>query len=118
MLGSANTQPLGVRSRCLTLNSQLLAIISSASRGAAAQRNSISWRLGSSRWSSNQGSDGDFDLDGDVDGADFLTWQQGFGNSYDAEDLAAVARKLRPVAGGSRQCRRRCQPSPSRRHGR
>ncbi|BBO33596.1 matrixin family metalloprotease [Lacipirellula parvula] len=31
---------------------------------------------------------GDFDLDGDVDGADFLVWQRGFGNSYDADDLA------------------------------
>ncbi|WP_428303728.1 matrixin family metalloprotease [Lacipirellula sp.] len=31
---------------------------------------------------------GDFDLDGDVDGADFLVWQSGFGSSYDADDLA------------------------------
>ncbi len=31
--------------------------------------------------------DGDFDLDGDVDGADFLDWQQGFGSSFDADDL-------------------------------
>ena len=34
------------------------------------------------------GLDGDFDLDGDVDGADFLIWQQGVGNSFDADDLA------------------------------
>jgi serralysin len=31
---------------------------------------------------------GDFDLDGDVDGADFLVWQRGFGSGYDSEDLA------------------------------
>ena len=31
--------------------------------------------------------DGDFDLDGDVDGTDFLDWQQGFGNGFDADDL-------------------------------
>jgi hypothetical protein len=30
---------------------------------------------------------GDFDLDGDVDGRDFLTWQRGFG-MFDASDLA------------------------------
>jgi len=32
---------------------------------------------------------GDFDIDGDVDGADFLTWQLGFGTIYNAADLAA-----------------------------
>ena len=31
---------------------------------------------------------GDFDGDGDVDGADFLEWQQGLGTIYDATDLA------------------------------
>ena len=31
---------------------------------------------------------GDFDFDGDVDGADFLEWQQGLGSIYDANDLA------------------------------
>jgi len=31
---------------------------------------------------------GDFDIDGDVDGADFLMWQLGFGTIYDADDLA------------------------------
>jgi len=30
---------------------------------------------------------GDFDFDGDVDGADFLEWQQGLGTIYDADDL-------------------------------
>lgn len=34
------------------------------------------------------GTPGDFDLDSDVDGADFLLWQQGFGTTYDAADLA------------------------------
>ncbi len=34
------------------------------------------------------GTPGDFDLDTDVDGADFLLWQQGFGATYDAADLA------------------------------
>lgn len=32
---------------------------------------------------------GDFDLDGDVDGQDFVSWQQGFGTLYDTDDLAA-----------------------------
>lgn len=31
---------------------------------------------------------GDFDIDGDVDGFDFLEWQSGFGDVYDAADLA------------------------------
>ena len=31
--------------------------------------------------------DSDFDSDGDVDGADFLEWQRGFGTLYDATDL-------------------------------
>ena len=30
---------------------------------------------------------GDFDNDEDVDGADFLVWQQGFGGSFNASDL-------------------------------
>ena len=30
---------------------------------------------------------GDFDADGDTDGADFLNWQRGFGTTYDADDL-------------------------------
>lgn len=34
------------------------------------------------------GTPGDFDLDTDVDGADFLLWQQGLGTTYDAADLA------------------------------
>ncbi len=33
--------------------------------------------------------DGDFDGDGDVDGFDFLTWQRGFGTTFNASDLAA-----------------------------
>ena len=35
-----------------------------------------------------QGPAGDFDKDQDVDGSDFLTWQRGFGTTYDAADLA------------------------------
>ncbi|NOZ39263.1 MAG: hypothetical protein GXP24_03450, partial [Planctomycetes bacterium] len=31
---------------------------------------------------------GDFDIDFNVDGADFLAWQRGFGTVYDAGDLA------------------------------
>jgi hypothetical protein len=33
-------------------------------------------------------SPGDLDVDGDVDGADFLVWQQGLGGAYDATHLA------------------------------
>ena len=35
----------------------------------------------------NPGTPGDFDLDEDVDGADFLEWQQELGNTLDADDL-------------------------------
>lgn len=31
---------------------------------------------------------GDFEQDGEVDGGDFLQWQRGFGDQYDAADLA------------------------------
>jgi hypothetical protein len=34
------------------------------------------------------GTPGDFDLDSDVDGADFLLWQEGLGPEFDATDLA------------------------------
>lgn len=34
-------------------------------------------------------SPGDFDGDGDVDGADLLVWQRGFGTTYSASDLAS-----------------------------
>jgi hypothetical protein len=34
------------------------------------------------------GAPGDFDGDEDVDGADFLEWQQGLGGEFDAQDLA------------------------------
>lgn len=33
-------------------------------------------------------SSADFDEDGDTDGDDFLVWQRGFGDTYDASDLA------------------------------
>ena len=33
------------------------------------------------------GTPGDFDVDGDVDGADFLEWQLGLGGEFDASDL-------------------------------
>ena len=33
---------------------------------------------------------GDLDADNDVDGADFLTWQRGFGYEYDSATLAAI----------------------------
>ncbi len=32
---------------------------------------------------------GDFDADAGIDGFDFLTWQRGFGDTHDADDLAA-----------------------------
>ncbi len=31
---------------------------------------------------------GDFDEDGDIDGHDFLVWQQGFDTTYDSDVLA------------------------------
>jgi len=34
------------------------------------------------------GLDGDFDIDDDVDGNDFLIWQRGLGGNFDAADLA------------------------------
>ncbi|MBN1855295.1 MAG: autotransporter-associated beta strand repeat-containing protein [Pirellulales bacterium] len=44
---------------------------------------------------------GDFDLDGDVDGADFLVWQQGFGTSYDTADLADWKTNFGTTGGSS-----------------
>jgi hypothetical protein len=35
------------------------------------------------------GIDGDFDMDQDVDGADFLVWQRQLGGALDGDDLAA-----------------------------
>lgn len=37
--------------------------------------------------SKTQVATGDFNADGDVDGSDFLSWQRGFGSTYDANDL-------------------------------
>jgi uncharacterized membrane protein len=42
---------------------------------------------------------GDFTLDNDVDGIDFLEWQRGFGGAYDANDLAEWENSLGTVAG-------------------
>ena len=47
---------------------------------------------------------GDFNFDGDVDGFDFLEWQQGFGTIYDSDDLAdweANYGSVTPLAAGS-----------------
>jgi hypothetical protein len=40
------------------------------------------------RAATGQASPGDFDVDGDVDGNDYLVWQRGLGTTYDAADLA------------------------------
>ena len=41
---------------------------------------------------------GDFDVDGDVDGNDFLVWQSGFGSSYDASHLTVWESNFGTVA--------------------
>ena len=47
------------------------------------------------------GIDGDFDMDQDVDGADFLVWQRQFGGALDAEDFAAWKRNFGEVTSNS-----------------
>lgn len=44
--------------------------------------------------------DGDFDLDGEVDGTDFLTWQQGYPVSYNQNDLDAWRNNYGGPTGG------------------
>ena len=45
---------------------------------------------------------GDFDVDGDVDGDDFLVWQQGFGTEYDGDDFLIWQQNYNPgAASGS-----------------
>ena len=44
---------------------------------------------------------GDFDLDGDVDGVDFLVWQQGFGTLYDDADLVDWETNYGAAGGGA-----------------
>ncbi|HMP08518.1 MAG TPA: hypothetical protein PJ982_19390 [Lacipirellulaceae bacterium] len=52
--------------------------------GGATVRGSVAFALPSSA-----SQDGDFDGNGRVDGADFLTWQRGLGSAYNAADLTA-----------------------------
>ena len=40
----------------------------------------------------------DFDADGDVDGTDFLSWQRGFGSTYEANDLTDWQNNYGPIA--------------------
>lgn len=47
------------------------------------------------------GAAGDFDADGDVDGADFLAWQRGYPADFDANDLADWQGNFAAVAGGA-----------------
>jgi len=56
------------------------------------------------------GEDGDFDVDGDADGFDFLRWQRGFGATHTAGDLAeweaafgTVYPSAPPLSGGLAQ---------------
>ena len=58
--------------------------------------------------------DGDFDMDGDVDGADFLEWQLGFGTIYDADDLADwEANYGSPIMAGSSTAENSTVPEPT-----
>ncbi len=43
---------------------------------------------------------GDFDSDGDVDGADFLAWQRGFGTEFNATDLTNWQSNFGATNGG------------------
>jgi len=57
--------------------------------------------------------DGDFDTDCDVDGADFLEWQQNLGSPYTAMDLADWETNLGTVAPLSANTAAVPEPSPS-----
>ncbi len=46
------------------------------------------------------GAAGDFDVDGDVDGADFLVWQRGVGTQFDDADLADWRANYGSIGGG------------------
>lgn len=56
---------------------------------------------------------GDFDADGDVDGADFLTWQRGLGTLYQADDLVDWQANFGATAGASAGTQAVPEPSSS-----
>jgi hypothetical protein len=99
-LGSANSQPLGSAESLLdvALATPGEYFVRIAGSGGATQLYQLA--IGVESLVVDPGPDGDFDLDGDVDGADFLVWQQGFGNSFDADDLALWQGNYGSVAGG------------------
>lgn len=87
-LGLADGQPAGVAEALANIE---LAeggeyFVKIAGSGSAIQLYQLA--IGVEAMTVEPGVPGDFNEDGSVDGADFLAWQLGFGNSYDAEDLA------------------------------
>ena len=56
---------------------------------------------------------GDFDLNFDVDGADFLKWQRGFGDIYDANDLTNWSANYGSVASAIAAPASSAVPEPS-----
>ncbi len=100
LLGSANSQPIGGAESLLDVELATAGeyFVRIAGSGAATQLYQLA--IGVEALVVAPGLDGDFDLDGDVDGADFLVWQQGFGNSFDAADLALWQENYGSVVGG------------------
>lgn len=101
LLGSANSQPIGGVESLLdvALATPGEYFVRIAGSGGATQLYQLA--IGVEALVVEPRLEGDFDLDGDVDGADFLVWQQGLGNSFDAEDLALWQGNYGSVAGGA-----------------
>lgn len=99
LLGSSNSQPLGVAESLLGIELTSPGEYFVRIAGSSAVTQLYQLEIGVDAII-GPALDGDFDLDGDVDGADFLTWQQGAGIAYDDEDLAAWRANFGAVAGG------------------
>ena len=99
LLGSSNSQPLGVAESLMgvELTSPGEYFVRIAGSSAATQLYQLEIGV---KAVIGPGLDGDFDLDGDVDGTDFLAWQQGAGTTYDDEDLTAWRANFGAVADG------------------
>jgi hypothetical protein len=100
LLGSANSQPLGSAESLLDVELATPGEYFVRVAGSSDATQFYQLAIGVESLVVEPGPDGDFDLDGDVDGADFLVWQQGFGNSFDADDLALWQGNYGSVADG------------------
>ncbi|MBA4107594.1 MAG: hypothetical protein C0485_17800 [Pirellula sp.] len=111
-IGSSNAQPLGVAESLLGVDLTAPGdyFVRIAGSSAATQLYQLEIKVDATI---EPTLGGDFDLDGDVDGADFLTWQQGAGSAYDDEDLAAWRANFGALAGGNVVNSTLATPEPS-----